>query len=169
MHITGKFIELSDSTGQLYYGIDIASNDIECFITHLRLKGINEQFISKKLHRDNGKYHITIVNTMASNKFKSDLNFQSTISQFLNTDISFEVFGIGHVETNIKDINKQAWFIVCENSDLQKSFSDLGILQDYHITIAFEPTDVFRVRKNQETIIYPMSEIQIRTNLKRTP
>lgn len=159
MYITGKFIKLTDSTNQSYYGIDISHQDIEYFITHLRLQGVDEEFISKKLNRDNGHYHITVANTMASNKFKNDIKFQNLISQLIDRDIVIETLGIGHVEVNDRGTDKQAWFVVCKNSELTQSFVDIGILQDLHITIAFNPTDVFRVRKNEDTIIYPIVDI----------
>lgn len=159
MQITGKFIALKDRTNQTYYGIEIKPNDVETYITHLRLNNVPEDFISQKLNRDHGAYHITVANTMVSNKFKEDLGFNNLINNLLDKDITFDVFGIGYVQVTEKEVDKQAWFVVCESNELQAKFSEIGIFQDYHITVAFNPSDVFRVRKNQDSIIYTTDQI----------
>ena len=159
MQITGKFIALTDKNNQTYYGIEIKPIDVEAYITHLRLNNVSEDFISQKLNRDHGAYHITVANTMVSNKFKENLVFNNIINEFLNKDFTFDVFGIGYVHVNEKEIDKQAWFVVCDNHELQTKFSEIGVLQDYHITLAFNPSDVFRVRKNQESVLYSIEQI----------
>ena len=166
MIINGIFKKLRDRTNQIYYGVDISHENILPFVNYLRVNGIDESFISNKMNRDNGHYHITIINAMYYNKLKTNPEFLNAIDLLLNTDIVFDTFGIGMVETKQKEVQKNAWFIVCENNLLNEKFTPFNIQQDYHVTLAFNPTDVFGIPKNQDSIIHHNDKIFAKQKLK---
>lgn len=160
MELKGKFTQIFSANGQDYYGIDISPADINIFNNFLRLQCLDEQFIINKQKRDSGHYHITVLNPMVTNKYRNDDKVKSFIHKYLNQDISVQCNGIGFVSKTDKDILKSAWFSVCENHDLSKELASLNIFQDLHITLAFNPSDVFQVRKNNDSILYSMEHIQ---------
>lgn len=145
---------IQDKTGQNYVALLINEDDVidyNQFLTH----HIDSLFIENQQIRDKYTHHITIINTMQYNKLKKIA--PDVLSQFLSEHLNkeFDVFtyGIG----NAYDFKKEAtaWFVVCENAELLSLREKLSLpSQDFHITLAFDKSDVFGQPKNKSSIIY---------------
>ena len=93
-------------------------------------------------NRDRNKYHITVISVAEMSKVATDNITNNSV-----TDLKF--MGIGEVKKN----DKETYFIVVQSETLNQIRESLGLEpKDFHITIGFNPKDIFGVRKNEVTI-----------------
>lgn len=142
-----KIQKIKDINNNNYIGIDI--NPINRDINGVSLSDILSKFISliddpfnkliNLLNRNNGKFHITIMNVPEFNR-KQDS--KSVIGNDIN-DIIFK--GIGSIT---KD-DMVTYFIIVESNMLNSIRQQFDLTQkDFHITIGFSHKDLFNSRKN---------------------
>lgn len=107
--------------------------------------------------RNNGKFHITLLNVPEFSKFlisKSVGNIQiknqDNILTLLNKDLDdIEFKGIGSIS---KD-DLSTFYIVVNSKKLDAIRGELGLKpKDFHITIGFNKKDLFHDRKNKTNI-----------------
>ena len=143
---------LKDSTGQNYLGINIPSDIVDPFRNELEthLGADCELFINNQQKRDAGHNHITVINVMEYNRLCKEegidkfINSLEPIFKYEIDDLEFS--GVG---TAAKNDNK-TFFIVCESDKLDAIRTRYNLpKQDLHITIGFNPKDVFGVPKNE--------------------
>lgn len=150
--ITGSIKIIQDSVGQDYVAAEIEEKDINIYNQFLNNFIPNNYFNNKK-NRDNGKYHITIINSMSYGKLKKNNHeiLNEFLEKVLNKNFDFYTYGIGKAEKN----NNEAYFVICENAEVMSLRDKLNISpQDFHITLAFNEKDVFQVPKNKTSVIY---------------
>lgn len=143
---------IKDSIGNNYLGIKIQNNTIDKFLEDLKEFLSEEEykiFTDNQKKRDNGSYHITVINVMEMNKLSNSMGmdkFVSSLQAVFKYDIDdLQMLGIGSAE---KSTNK-AFFIVCRSEKLDAIRDYYGLEEkDFHITIGFKWKDVFGVRKN---------------------
>jgi len=143
---------LKDIVGNNYIGVNIYVDFVQSYLE--RLKNIigdeYDVYIKNQQNRDQGHYHITVINVMEYNKLSKDLGMDKFINS-LEAAFDFEFddlqfLGIGSAE---KSDNK-AYFIVVRSEKLQEVRKRYGLPeQDFHITLGFFSKDVFGVRKNE--------------------
>lgn len=153
-----KLTYIKDSFDNNYIGIDITPNIVYPFLNSLKEilgdKKYNEYHKSQQ-DRDNGHYHITVINVMEYNKLTKDMGidkFVNSLEAVFNYDFNdVKLMGLGTAEKN----GNRAYFVVVDSDDLQEVRKKYGLTNhDFHITIGFLYKDVFGVRKNEVMKIY---------------
>jgi len=143
---------LKDSVGTNYLGIDIHKSIIEPFLEQLKLilDDNYDEYMKYKNQRDNGHFHITVMNVMDMNKCMKDIGIDEfttdveTVMKYPIDDI--KLMGIGTAEKN----GNRTYFIVVNSDKLQAVRKKFNLSEyDFHITLAFKYKDVFGVRKNE--------------------
>ena len=147
---------LTDTIGNKYIGIDIEPMSIvtelnkweESFADNMQEQLVNMK--SNKNHRDNGKFHITIMNVMEVNKLvKEDSNKRKDLNLLLGRTVNCDIIGIG-LANNTDNITN---FIVIESEELNSIREDFSLKkQDYHITLGFDKKDVFGKSKARDSM-----------------
>jgi hypothetical protein len=144
---------VKDRLGNNYLGIDIPYEIVEPYLTRLE-EVIGEEnyqiFTKNQQTRDSGKHHMTVINVMDYNRLSKDRGFDKFINSLelvFDYEIGdLEMLGIG---TATKDTNT-AYFIVCKSDKLDAIRTRYSLPKhDFHITLAFNPKDVFGVPKNK--------------------
>ena len=143
---------LKDTLGSNYIGVKIQNTELNSFLDQLKdiLGDQYDGYISNQQKRDNGSYHITIINVMDYNKLSSEMGMDKLVNSL---DPLFKVgiddikfMGIGKSQKN-----ENTSYYVVVNSDLlqevRKKYELPG--QDFHITLGFKHKDVHGVRKNE--------------------
>lgn len=155
MEIKGNLTIIQDSKGSDYLAIDVEPNICNYYNDFLINKGFTEE-VSLKLRRDNGHYHITIINVMQWGSLKKKGLIDEILLNYNNKEYIFNSFGIGHAE---KD-NNNSYFIILENLQLQKMREHYSLpIHDFHITLAFKEKDVFGVPKNKDSCLFTNNDI----------
>lgn len=149
--IEGRVKVIKDRGGNDYLALNInncVGEIFQQFLTnHISIDCIQNQQI-----RDNGSFHITLINAMQYKKLINENKFD--IVNSLNDQI-FNLYNYG-IGTVINDKSKdQAWFSVLENAYLDNFREKLNLnKQDFHITLGFKEKDVFSKPKNKSTLIF---------------
>jgi len=143
---------LKDTLGNNYLGISIPNDIVQPYLNELKeiLGEEYNKFIDNQIKRDNGHYHITVVNVMDYNRLIKEMGI-TYFTNFLEVVLSFPIddlnlLGLGKAEKN----NNKAFFIVCESDKLDAIRTRCNLpKQDFHITLGFSEKDVFGVWKNE--------------------
>jgi len=144
---------VKDRLGNNYLGIDIPYEIVEPYLTRLE-EVIGEEnyqiFTKNQQTRDSGKHHMTVINVMDYNRLSKDMGvdkFINSLELVFDYEIDdLEMLGIG---TATKDTNT-AYFIVCKSDKLDAIRTRYELPKfDFHVTLGFNPKDVFGVPKNK--------------------
>lgn len=142
---------LKDSIGQNYLGLKIPNDIIDPYLDKLKnhLGDDFETYTENQQKRDNGHYHTTVINVVDYMRLcKSGMDeFINSLEPIFHYEIDdLDMRGIGTVT---KDTNT-TYFIVCESDKLQAIRTRFELPEhDFHVTLGFNPKDVFGVRKNE--------------------
>jgi len=143
---------IRDTIGNNYLGINIPYDEVKPYLIKLEyiLGDKYETYVQHKQNRDNGKYHITVVNVMDYNLLSKDVgmdkfvNSLESVFKYPIDDLKF--MGIGTAEKK----GNRAYFVVCRSEKLDQIRKIYNLLDhDFHITLGFFSKDVFGVRKNE--------------------
>ena len=140
-----KTSQLKDSTGLVYIGGKISAADLAPYLNRLEVE-LGREFANYRQNqaaRDQQTFHLTLINPyeyqmLDSNKVK------------LGQGIRVNLIGLGKVTKE----GGTAYFVVAESSDGKFLRQNL-LLQpkDFHVTLGFQPQDVFGVSKGRDTLI----------------
>lgn len=144
---------LKDRLGNNYLGIDLPIDIVDPYLIELKSEIPLQDYnllITNQQNRDHGQHHITVINVMEYNKLTKDMGvdkFINSLEPIFHYEIDdLEMLGVGKAT---KDANT-AYFVVCESDKLDAIRTRFGLpKQDFHVTLGFNPKDVFGVRKNQ--------------------
>ena len=144
---------LKDRVGQNYLGLEIPTNIVDPYLTKLKdILGEENYniFTENQQTRDSGHHHMTVINVMDYNRLSKQIGvdkFINSLEPIFHYEIDdLEIKGIG---TATKETNT-AYFIVCESEKLSAIRSRFELLEhDFHVTLGFNPKDVFGVAKNK--------------------
>jgi 2'-5' RNA ligase len=159
LKMSAKLEIIKSKIGQDYLALVIDNNDIAPYINFLNAK-IDNTFIQNQQNRDKQSYHITIINVSQFSALQKNNNV--LLDLFLKNNISktfeFYTYGIGAATNETKQ--SQAWFVVCQNPELKQLRENLSLSNhDFHITLAFDKSDVFEEPKDKSSIIYKNDEL----------
>lgn len=138
-------VELTDNQGLVYLGGVVEQATLAVYLA--QLKGLlNEKYTSFRQNqeiRDHGQFHVTLVNPYEYQKINKN---QFTLGEKFNVSLK----GLGRVE---KD--SSATYFVVVSSDEGQRFRQTLLLKakDFHITLGFEPNDIYSEPKGVDTLI----------------
>jgi hypothetical protein len=143
---------IKDILGNNYLGVNIPNGSIQLLLNELK-EDIGDDynlFTENQQRRDNGDYHITVINVAEYNKLSNDMGmdvFTNSLTRVFKYEIDdLKLMGIGTATRN----ENRAYFIVCNSEKLDAIRTRFELpKKDLHITIGFKYKDVFGVRKNQ--------------------
>lgn len=143
---------LRDIMTNNYLGIKIPNGIIQTFLTQLKDIIGNDDYIKYtelQQKRDNGNYHITVINVMDYNKISKEMgidNFINSLDNIFKYEINdLKMLGIGTATKN----SDRSYFIVCKSEKLDAIRTRYNLPKlDFHITLGFISKDVFGVAKN---------------------
>lgn len=136
--------------GWSYYGCEVPGHVVEAFrgewVNHVGVEKAKELEANRAGRVSGSSYHMTVLTPRELRSIKKTGTF--TKPPEAATDI--ELVGVGTIsnETNT------AWYVVCRSpkADEWRSSQGLGP-KDFHITLGFEPKDVYDKFKGEETLI----------------
>ncbi|MEW6982000.1 hypothetical protein AAD001_05045 [Colwelliaceae bacterium 6471] len=140
-----KTSKLKDNAGLEYIGAIVSAAELAPFLAQLKAELGNEftRFRQNQSARDHHKFHVTLINPM---EYQLLLTKNLTIGQ----EISINLLGLGRAAK----AGKSAYFVVVQSNDGQFYRQKL-VLQnkDFHITLGFDPQDVYGVSKGTDSLI----------------
>ena len=150
--MTYKLTYLKDVVGNNYVGINIPNEVVEPHLEKLKeILGEEdfEIFTNNQKTRDQGHYHITVINVMDCNRLSKEMgiaNFVKSVELAFEYPVEdLEMLGVGEASKN----GNTAYFIVCSSDSLDAVRTRFNLSkQDFHITLGFNAKDVFGVPKN---------------------
>ena len=143
---------LKDTIGNNYVGINIPEAVVEPHLEKLK-EILGEEdfqiFTQNQMMRDNGHYHITVINVMDCNRLSKEMGMTDFVK---SVELAFEypiedleLLGVGTASKG----DNTAYFIVCQSDALDAVRTRFNLnKQDFHITLGFNTKDVFGVSKN---------------------
>lgn len=150
-----KLTKLKDNQGQVYLGAIISRAELSSYLVTLeQLLGNNfQKYRALQAARDHQLFHVTMLTpqeyqladkTLVEKLLAPDFN-----SNF-SSQLSVTLLGLGMVEQS----NKKTYFVVAQSNDAQLIRQRFLLNQkDFHITLGFNPSDIYGVKKDNSTLI----------------
>jgi hypothetical protein len=150
--MVGRIQWINDVLGNNYLGIDVSTFVVETYLEKLRaiLGDEREVYTGNQKKRDNGHYHITVINVEEYGRLSEEMgidNFINSLELIFDYEVDdIKLMGLGKAEK----AGNVAYFVVVNSDKLSaiRRRYNLGE-HDFHITIGFKHKDVFGVRKNE--------------------
>ena len=147
---TAQVTTLKDVVGQTYYGISVPVEVIKPYLETLqKIEPEHELYMRNQQERDGGKYHITIIPVMEVGQIMNKFGVEKAadgLEALTSLRVPITLKGIGTGENK----GSKAYFIVVESTILNNYRNGLGLPdRDLHVTIGFNPKDVFGVSKKE--------------------
>lgn len=144
---------LKDSIGNNYVGINVPEAIVEPHLERLKeILGEEDYqiFTQNQKMRDNGHYHITVINVMDCNKLSKEMgmvNFVKSVELAFEYPVEdLEMLGVGTASGK----GNTTYFIVCQSDSLDAVRTRFNLPKhDFHVTLGFNTKDVFGVPKNE--------------------
>ncbi len=143
---------LKDSVGNNYVGIKVPLEDVQPHLEKLKdiLGEEYDIYTQNQQARDNGHYHITVINVMDCNRLSKEMgmaNFVKSVELVLDYPIEdLEMLGVGTASAK----GNTTYFIVCQSDSLDAVRTRFNLPKhDFHVTLGFNAKDVFGVPKNE--------------------
>lgn len=140
-----KIRQLTDNQGNKYLGGIISKAELNKYLEQLKLILGNDykQYRQNQIARDHNAFHVTLV---------SPPEFQNINKTKLAgiKSIRVSLQGLGRVSQG----DKTSYFVVANSSD-GDFYRDKLLLpkKDFHVTLAFDPSDIYGVKKDKSTLI----------------
>jgi len=148
-----KLIELNDNQGLKYLGVNIPKAELVEYLAQMKLLLPKNYIIYRENQnkRDHGVFHLTMVNP-----FEYQLLNKSALK--LGTYLNVTLVGLGKVSSD-KELGKPkktTYYVVANSNDGQFYRQKLLLkAKDFHVTLGFDPSDVYNQAKGQSTLIQP--------------
>ena len=150
-----KVTKLKDNQGQVYLGAIISRAELSSYLIKLeQLLGDSfQQYRAFQAARDHQLFHMTLISPqeyqLADKALVEQLlapDFNSNFSSQLNVTL----LGLGKVELD----NKETFFVVAQSGDAQLIRQRFLLKnKDFHVTLGFNPNDIYGVKKDSSTLI----------------
>lgn len=147
--------KLSDNQGLVYLGALISRADLLVYLSQLKqiLGDDFNHYRSLQAARDHQLFHLTLLSPreyqLADKKVIENLLNNKSSANFPN-QLNVRLLGLGTVE---KD-NKRTFFVVAQSTDGQLIRQRLLLNpKDFHVTLGFNPSDIYRVSKGEANLI----------------
>jgi len=143
---------LKDREGLVYLGCNIRVEKILPYLKRLKAEVGTKKYLNLRAHqarRDLQSFHVTLVNPFEL----KEIDREKALSA---TPCEFEWLGLG----SVKKDSAASYFVVLESSRAQSYRESLGLKRkDFHVTLGFEPTDIYGVNKGKSTLLPKHSKL----------
>jgi hypothetical protein len=146
---------LSDNQGQVYLGGSVSRAELLPYLTQLKdlLKDDFSDFRANQAARDRQSFHMTLLSPkeyQLADKVLVDKLLSPGVNSQISSQLNVNLIGLGKVEKN----NKRTFFVIAQSSDAQL-IRQRFLLQakDFHVTLGFNPNDIYGVKKDCSTLI----------------
>lgn len=159
--LTGTLRRIEDSKGAPYLAVVIEGDRtlLDRGWAHLTALGLDRAVAARHARDGADNAHVTIANVAELGglmKYKPDVALVA--EQFVGVPVEMELHGIGKA-TAQKHPNT-AWYGILSCDAMAKLRADLGMRpKDFHVTLAFEPKDVFDSAKDLATLVVPLTQL----------
>lgn len=150
-----KVTTLHDSQGQFYLGAVVSRAELLPYLTQLeQILGDNfQQYRAMQAARDHQLFHMTLLSPMeyqlADKALVEKLLSPGFNKQFPN-QLNVNLLGLGKVERE----DQTTFFVVAQSSDAQLIRQQFLLKnKDFHVTLGFNPNDIYGVKKDKSTLI----------------
>ncbi len=158
-YIVAKITELKDNSGLVYVGALINQADIGVYLQQMQSvvdnKALYQQLRANQASRDHQSFHVTLINPYEYQTIKNKVK--------LGENIRLTLQGLGRVQknTSVNDPSQsatttlqQSYFVVVSSADGQY-FRQQYLLKpkDFHITLGFNPQDIYDMSKGKERLL----------------
>ena len=137
---------LKDREGLVYLGCSVSVEKILPYLKRLNAEVGTEKYLRLREHqarRDLQSFHVTLVNPF-------ELKAIDREQALAAAPCEFDWIGLG----SVKKDSAESYFVVLESSRAQNYRESLGLKRkDFHVTLGFEPADIYGVNKGKSTLL----------------
>ncbi|WDE13925.1 hypothetical protein [Thalassomonas haliotis] len=137
--------KLTDSTGLVYLGAKVSEVELAPYLAELKQELGNDFALYRQNQgqRDHFSFHMTLINPYEYQ------NLEISPEQ-LKQSLTVQLLGLGRVSAG----RKTSYYVVAQSADGQ-FFRQKQLLpaKDFHVTLGFDPQDVYGVSKGVETLL----------------
>lgn len=139
-----EVVKLTDNRGLTYIGGKVSSADLASYLSQMK-QILGDDFVlfrQNQSARDHYTFHMTLVNPY---------EYQSLGKEpAIGTSLSVSLHGLARVSLD----NKTTYFVVAQSLQA-KSYRQSLVLttKDFHVTLGFNPSDIYGVNKGIESLI----------------
>jgi hypothetical protein len=150
-----KVTILQDNQGQKYLGALVNRADLLPYLTQLKqlLAEDFNQYRALQAARDHQLLHLTILTPkeyQLADKAIVEKLLSPDFNQSFSSQLNVTLLGLGTVEKN----NKVSFYVVAQRADAQLIRQRFLLpLKDFHITLGFNPSDIYGVTKDSSTLL----------------
>jgi hypothetical protein len=160
--ITGTFLRIEDSQGVPYMAVVIEGDRtlLDSGWAYLRSLGLDSAIAGRHARDGVENAHITIANAAeCSALFKYKPELVRVVDRALGASVDMEFHGIGRAIS--KKQTNTAWYGILSCEPMARLRAELGMSpKDFHVTLAFEPKDVFDSAKDMTTLVLPLTQLR---------
>jgi len=139
-----EIIKLTDNSGLTYLGGKVNAADLDIYLLQMK-KILGDDFLHYRKYqseRDHQTFHMTLVNPYEYQALTKDIDINGTFSVSL--------LGLGRVSQD----NKATYFVVAQSPEAASYRQTLMLAKkDFHVTLGFDPSDIYGVNKGVSSII----------------
>lgn len=147
-----QITKLSDNQGQQYLGAIISNAELAPYLAKLaQLLGDKFQsYRALQAARDHQLFHMTLLSP-SEYQLADEVLIEKLFAADVNTNsLNVTLLGLGKVEQD----NKQTYFVVAQSGDAQLLRQQFLLpMKDFHVTLAFNPSDIYGVNKDSSTLL----------------
>jgi len=137
-------VKLTDNSGLTYIGGKVSSADLAPYLSQMK-EILGDDFALYRQNqsaRDHHTFHMTLINPYEYQSLTKDVTLGASLSVSLR----------GLARVNVKD--KTTYFVVAQSSQATLFRQSLALNnKDFHVTLGFNPTDIYGVNKGIEALI----------------
>lgn len=148
-HLFAKIVKMQDSAGLVYVGAEVNKADLSVYLEQMKkILGLKnyQTFRANQTARDQQSFHLTLINPYEYQSLVKTVEFDQMIKITLH--------GLGQVKMAGHDKKQQSFFVIASSVDGQY-FRQKHLLKqkDFHITLGFDPQDIYTMSKGVERLI----------------
>lgn len=150
-----KITVLQDNQGQKYLGALVSRAELLPYLTQLQqlLTEDFNHYRALQASRDHQLFHLTILSPreyQLADKALVDKLLTPDVSHSFSSQLNVTLFGLGKVTQE----NSTTFFVVAQSADAQLIRQRFILsAKDFHITLGFNPSDIYGVNKGLSTLI----------------
>lgn len=147
--------QLSDSQGQVYLGAIVSRAELLPYLTQLKgiLKDDFQVFRTHQAARDHQSFHMTLLSPkeyQLADKALIEKLLTPDFNRNFSSQLNVTLLGLAKVEQG----SNKTFFVVAQSSDAQLIRQDFLLqAKDFHVTLGFNPNDIYGVKKDSSTLI----------------